>query len=266
MTRHVVFLLGQRPSATSVLPEVAERLRRAGATVSTWVHEAGSPTPDQLPTAGVVALRGLDPLGLLAAGRLEARGARCCNSAAATAVASDKGRVHVALAAAGVPVPAATIASTWAEVVEAGELGPVAVKAIDGRGGVGVVLASRHRLPTSTPFPGPYLVQERLAHPGLDRKVFVIGDHVRGVLRPWPPSAPGDKQGQAFAPTAEEVALATRVGSTLGLEVYGVDLVPTAAGPVVVDVNPFPGFKGVEGAAPALAAHLLARAHDEATP
>lgn len=266
MTLTVAFLLGQRPSAASVLPEVIESLRRAGATVSTWVDGAGAPTPDQLPAGGVVVLRGLAPRGLLAAGRLETAGARCCNSVAATALASDKGLVHVALTGAGVRVPPGTILSAWAEVIEAGHLGPVAVKALDGRGGLAVVLAERRQLRTSAPFPGPYLVQERLPHPGPDRKIFVIGGHLWGVLRPWPPSAPGDKRGRAFCPTADEVALATQVGRTLGLEVYGVDVVPTVTGPVMVDVNPFPGFKGAEGAASALADHLLALAHTEASP
>ena len=37
----------------------------------------------------------------------------------------------------------------------------------------------------------------------------------------------------------------------------------TADGPVVVDVNAWPGFKGVPGAAERLSAHLLARIGSE---
>lgn len=262
MTVTVGFLLGQPPSGASLLPEVVEHLRRAGATA--WVCWDGVPVPVDLRGAGVVALRDVGSSGLSVAGGLEAAGVRCCNTVAATGRASSKGEVVSALAGVGLPVPAGVVVPTWAEVRRAGREGPVVAKALDGRGGTAVVVADRHGLPDRAPFAGPYLVQERLAHVGPDRKVFVIGHDVWGVLRPWPPAGLADKLGRPFSPAADEVAVARAVGVTLGLEVYGVDLVPTADGPVVVDVNAFPGFKGANGAAGALAAHLLALARSEA--
>jgi ribosomal protein S6--L-glutamate ligase len=44
------------------------------------------------------------------------------------------------------------------------------------------------------------------------------------------------------------------VGREFELSLYGVDLLVTARGPVVVDVNAFPGYGGVPGASAALAA------------
>jgi len=264
MTATVGFLLGRHPSGASVLAEVFGILRRAGVGISAWVCRADEAVPEELRSASVVALRQPGRDGIAVARRLEEAGARCCNTAAATAAASDKGAVLGALTGAGVPVPTSVILPTWAEARRAGAVGPVVVKALDGTGGTGVLLAERHGLPERAPFPGPYLVQERLAHPGPDRKVFVIGGAVWGVLRPWPPSGLSDKLGRSFDPTPEEEAVATRAGSALGLDVYGVDLVPTGDGPVVVDVNAFPGFKGVDGAAAALAAHLVALVPAEA--
>ena len=107
-------------------------------------------------------------------------------------------------------------------------------------------------------------MQERIAHVGPDRKVFVIGHDVWGVLRPWPPACLADKLGRPFKSGRRRGGGGQAVGVTLGLEVYGVDLVPTADGPVVVDVNAFPGFKGADGATGVLAAHLLTLARSEA--
>jgi len=267
MTVTVGFLLGSGPSGASVLSLVAEHLRRAGAEVPTRVvgpAEVG--VPEELHRADVVALRDLGPAGSSVAHRLEAAGVRCCNRAAATALTTRKEAVVTALAAAGVAVPPGVVVPTWADARLLGARGPVVAKALDGRGGTGVVLAERGGLAERAPFPGPYLVQERLAHDGPDRKVFVIGHRVWGVLRPWPPTGLADKRGQPFDPTPDEVAVAVASGAALGLEVFGVDLVPTGEGPVVVDVNAFPGFKGVEGAAAALAAHLLSLARCGAWP
>lgn len=266
MTVMVGFLLGREPSTVSVLPEVIAHLRRAGAAVSTSVCPAEETVPEGLHRAGVVALRDLGPSGLSMAERLEESGVRCCNTAGATALVSRKDAVVEVLAGAGLPVPAGVVVDTWADARRLGAAGPVAAKTLNGRGGTGVVMADRHGLPDRAPFPGPYLVQERLIHAGPDRKVFVVGTRLWGVFRPWPAPGLADKQGRPFAPAADETAVALEVGVALGLEVYGVDLVPTGDGPVVVDVNAFPGFKGVEGAAGALANHLLALASSGSRP
>jgi ribosomal protein S6--L-glutamate ligase len=44
------------------------------------------------------------------------------------------------------------------------------------------------------------------------------------------------------------------IGRVFGLRLYGVDLLTTARGPLIVDVNAFPGFRGVHGASSALVA------------
>jgi ribosomal protein S6--L-glutamate ligase len=41
-------------------------------------------------------------------------------------------------------------------------------------------------------------------------------------------------------------------GAALGLQLYGVDLLITGGRPVVVDVNPFPGFRGAHEPAASL--------------
>jgi len=264
MSLTIGFLLGQAPSASSVLIEAIDLLRRGATPTTTWMWREDQAMPEEMFQADVVALRGLSPVGLTVARRLEAARVRCCNRVGRTALATDKSAVMDALAGAGVAIPATAVVDTWAAARRAAVLRPVVVKTLMGRGGTGVVLADRGGLADAAPFPGPYLVQERIPHRGPDRKVFVIGGHVSGVLRRWPPATLDDKRGRAFDPDPDEVAVATRAGAALGLEVYGVDLVPSDGGPVVVDVNAFPGFKGVTGAGAALAAHLLALADTEA--
>lgn len=260
------FLFGQQPSAASVLPGVIGRLRDAGADVAVHLYQDGQPPPAALCDADVVVLRALGLPALRSVALLEEGGVRCCNTVTATAAARDKAVALKALRAGAIPIPRTHLVEGWVDARRMASGRAVVIKAVYGSRGAGVLLAGRGGVPEDAPFDGPYLVQERLEHLGPDRKVFVIGNHVSGVLRPWPPSSLAEKLGRPFDPTPEEVVVATRAGAALGLEVYGVDLVPTPGGPVVVDLNAFPGFKGVDGAAPALATHLLALARSGARP
>ena len=54
--------------------------------------------------------------------------------------------------------------------------------------------------------------------------------------------------------------LALRCGRVFGLDIYGVDTVETADGVAVLEVNEFPNFTAVAGAAGAIANYILARA------
>ncbi|MBG6191119.1 glutathione synthase/RimK-type ligase-like ATP-grasp enzyme [Arthrobacter sp. CAN_A212] len=49
------------------------------------------------------------------------------------------------------------------------------------------------------------------------------------------------------------------LAGTLALQIFGVDFLMGEAGPVIVDVNPFPGFRGVGEGPAMIAEHLLAR-------
>jgi len=109
--------------------------------------------------------------------------------------------------------------------------------------------------PADAPFPGPYLVQDRVAHDGWDRKVYVAGRACRGLLKPWPRRESAAQRPFAPEPMLGDLALA--VGRVLGLEIYGVDFVVGETGPLIVDVNGFPGFKGVPDAARLIGDYLL---------
>ena len=51
--------------------------------------------------------------------------------------------------------------------------------------------------------------------------------------------------------------IALRCGRAFGVGLYGVDLITSAGRPFVVDINTFPGFKGVPDAPSLLAEFIL---------
>ncbi|MDQ4070944.1 MAG: hypothetical protein M3203_15960 [Actinomycetota bacterium] len=253
------FVLGVEPTAASVLPEVLGRLEQDGAKTTTHLMDEAFDV-GTLGGADVVVPRALNLDQLARLRPLEDVGVRCCNRVAAAAAARDKAQAARLLEESGVPTPATEVVADWAGVEALAGRRPVVVKPLQGSRGAGVVFLPP--VPDAAPWPGPYLVQDRVEHDGQDRKVYVAGERVGGVLRPWPPSSLREKRGQPFDPDDEERRAAVAAGAALGLEIFGVDLVVGRDGPVVVDVNGFPGFKGVAPAAAWIADYLRAVARD----
>lgn len=250
----IALVLGRPPTPASVLPEMCARLEARGVEVTVTVVPAGTGLPDAVWAADLRVLKDLSPAAL--ASLAAHPGAPCCNDPAAVLRAEDKARAMAVLADAGIPVPATWSSGDWADVRRRAGRRPAVVKPRSGAQGRGVLLLDREP-PPAPPVPGPWLVQERIPGDGRDRKLYVAGDHVDAVLRDWP--APADRAGSPFAPDPVLRRLASAAATALNLEICGVDVVVSPAGPVVVDVNPFPGFKGVRGAADRLAGHLLSR-------
>jgi ribosomal protein S6--L-glutamate ligase len=246
----VAFLLGRPPSATSVLHDVRAHLASAGVVVTEHVLTGGGALPD----ADLHVLKDLPPAALRALAAT--RTGSCSDLPTAVLRCEDKLLACTRLHLAGVPLPATRCAADWAEVPAlAGRAGAV-VKPRFGTGGRGVLVLDGE-VPAAPATPGPWLVQERVPGDGRDRKLYVVGDRVHGVLRTWP--APDDRAGTPFPVPPGLTRIARAAADALDLTVCGIDVVLGPAGPVVVDVNPFPGFKGVPGAAELLAAHLLRR-------
>jgi len=107
--------------------------------------------------------------------------------------------------------------------------------------------------------PGPYLVQDLVTSPREQLKVYVVGERAFGVRKRFSSTSFADAGRPAHLdPEVREIAL--RCGRALGLGLYGMDVVETADGPVVVDVNYCAGCRGVPGAAPAIADYVAAYA------
>src|SRR5436305_235152 len=71
--------------------------------------------------------------------------------------------------------------------------------------------------------PQALLAQEAVPSSGEDLKVYVAGDWVAAITRPYPVVTEQDRRGRPakVPPKVREVALAS--GKALGLELYGVD-------------------------------------------
>ncbi|MGH8875218.1 MAG: ATP-grasp domain-containing protein, partial [Acidimicrobiia bacterium] len=135
---------------------------------------------------------------------------------------------------------------------------PLVVKPYLGHRGEGItVVWSPEELAGLPEAVTPMLVQEYVAGPGEDLKVYVIGDEVSAVRKPFSADS-FTRPGRPF-PVGDEVReIAARAGRALGMGLFGLDIIEGPAGPVVVDVNYFPGYKGVPGAAPRVAAYIEA--------
>jgi ribosomal protein S6--L-glutamate ligase len=103
----------------------------------------------------------------------------------------------------------------------------------------------------------PIIVQDLVASDGWDIKVWVIDQQVWAARRRSALDAQACADSFALAPgdlPRPWARLALEIGQVFNLRLYGVDLLIAEQGPVVVDVNAFPGFRGVPGASSALVA------------
>ena len=216
------------------------------------------------PQHDLYILKSLSPLAVSFAGVMTLAGATVVNSYRSTLLACDKIAHFPVLAARGIPVPA-----SWATGMPVnltplvGNDGALWIKPPTGEQGLGV-----RRIDTSAQMaqlvapqdayglPLGIFAQRDVADNGGDLKLYVVGDQVWGVERSWPATTSEEKLGRPFQVSTGLRDIALACGEALGLELYGVDVVHNETGFTVIDVNPFPGYKGCDGAAAAVAAYL----------
>jgi ribosomal protein S6--L-glutamate ligase len=91
------------------------------------------------------------------------------------------------------------------------------------------------------------LAQSYLDADGVDLKVYVAGDDVWAVYRPSPLAEATDAPVRTrVTSTLRDLVEACR--SEFDLHLFGLDLLELPGGPVVVDVNEFPNYTGVDEA------------------
>ena len=102
----------------------------------------------------------------------------------------------------------------------------------------------------------PVFAQRYHKPQGEDRKIYCIGGQMFGVLRVWPPKTYEEKLGQPFTITPELREIALAAGQAFGVDLFGLDVIISEGKPYVVDIQSFPGFKGVPDAALRLADYI----------
>jgi ribosomal protein S6--L-glutamate ligase len=101
----------------------------------------------------------------------------------------------------------------------------------------------------------PVVLQEFATGDGWDIKLWVIDQQIFAARRRTPLEANASREDFPIAPgelPGEWAHIALEIGRVFNMRLYGVDLLITERGPMIVDVNSFPGFRGVPGADNAL--------------
>lgn len=258
MQSSIVFMVGKHPKPGTVIARAIEILEAGGRRCRVLLPHDEEVTPAAVADAGLVVHRGLDhrhdPLLAAVAGA----GVPLCNPWDGVLNLRDRAATHQALRASTVPAPGGDVRESWAEVLADSRDRRVVVKAVHGGGRGRGVLSDP--LPVDPPMGGPYLVEDWIEHDGIDRKLYVAGRWVSGLLKPSTLDHEHTTDGEPFAVDDALAALARHAAAGLGMHLAGVDVVIGPHGPVVVDVNAFPGFRGVDGAAEAVAEHLIEHA------
>jgi ribosomal protein S6--L-glutamate ligase len=101
----------------------------------------------------------------------------------------------------------------------------------------------------------PIVLQDFAAGDGWDIKLWVIDEEIFAARRRTPLDPHASKEDRVIneLPT-EWVQIVQAIGKAFDLRLYGIDLLMTTQGPIIIDVNSFPGFRGVPGADDALVA------------
>jgi ribosomal protein S6--L-glutamate ligase len=189
--------------------------------------------------------------------RAKAAGTTVLNSPAALEASVDKYLATAKLAAAGLPVPPTVTCQTADAALEAFQVlgGDVVVKPLFGSEGRGLVRVSDPELAWRTfrtleRTQTVIYVQKFMSHPGWDLRVLVLGGKVLAAMRrhardDWRTNVAQGGRAEAVSPTADEERLAVRAAAAVGAEFAGVDLLPTADGYVVLEVNAVPGWRAL---------------------
>jgi ribosomal protein S6--L-glutamate ligase len=199
--------------------------------------------------------------GLAVLRQFEMMGVYPLNESVAIGRSRDKLRSLQLLARDGVGLPVTAFANDSTRTDDLlGIVGgaPVVIKLLEGTQGIGVVLSETHKSAKSVveAFHGAdiaILVQEFIKEAeGRDIRVLVIGRRIVAAMERT--GAKGDFRSNLHrggsAKTVElsaaEKMTALKAAKSMGLNVAGVDMLRSAHGPVVMEVNSSPGLEGIE--------------------
>jgi ribosomal protein S6--L-glutamate ligase len=203
----------------------------------------------------------ITPYGLAVVRRFEDAGVVSTAGSEAIALSRDKLQSLQLMSRAGLPIPRTVLAAqpdgVRAAVEMVGGL-PVVIKLVRGTQGRGVILATDiasveaialtfHR------FKEQMLIQEFIAEAGgQDTRIIVVGHQCVAAMRRS--AAAGDFRsnlhlgGTAVALILDSATkkLALQATQAHGLGVAGVDVIASARGPLLLEVNSSPGLEGIE--------------------
>ncbi len=200
-------------------------------------------------------------LGAAVISQFELMGVITPTSPQALQLARDKLRSLQLLSKCDLPVPKTIMVGRYENLHQvAVKLGgfPVVVKVLEGTHGEGVALARTfwdlQRLMTAYfRHHDRVILQEYIPEAqGADLRVIVVADQIVASMKRQ--AKPGEfrsnlHRGATAVPVElsdKEKKMVRKVVKSLGIEVAGVDLLPSNQGPLVMEVNASPGLEGIE--------------------
>lgn len=175
----------------------------------------------------------------------------------------DKLRSLQVLSRAGLGLPK-TVFTNYSnnvkDIVEQAGGAPVIIKLLEGTQGIGVILADTNTAAESVieafnNLQARVIVQEFVKEAkGADIRAFVVDGHVVGAMKRQ------GKEGEfrsnlhrggsasVIKLSDEEEIAAIKAAKALGLDIAGVDMLQSARGPLILEVNSSPGLEGIEAA------------------
>ena len=248
---------GDPPRLNPIFADVFGRLERAGVKVAVRFPEEELIRLDDLAIdADLYCLKSDGEMALSLATALHGMGARIMNSLEATLLAKDKVAAAFLLTRAGIPAPGAFVAPMATDLRARLNRGPLMLKPHRGYHGAGVRGARSAADLVSADYPGLVFAQDYLEGARRDLKVYAIGEQIFGVRKAFSPES-FLHGGESMPLSNEIIDIARRTGVIFGLKLFGLDIAEDESGPRVVDVNYFPGYRGVPDAARLLTDHFL---------
>lgn len=276
----ICFLMEPPRSSTSVTYEVLNGLRAGGAEVEVVTERSGLVDLAQFKfDYDVYLFKSHSPLAESLAAAAHYRGARLLNEYPATMKVRDKVLTCTLLLQAGLPTPRTFVTDSIATLRPVVREMPIVVKPYRGRRGQGIevclneaefdqLIARRQADANADDDDGGgedgtalgerlIFAQEYEEHEPYDYKAYAIGDYVHAIKRIFPAKTKAEKLGTPVGDDPELVDLVRGCGKLFGLQLYGVDLVKTPKGYAVIEVNCFPGYKGVPRGGERIAQFIL---------
>jgi len=195
--------------------------------------------------------------------QFEALNVYCLNSSMAITQSRDKLYSLQLLLHSGIGIPTTGFANSPLDTNDLIKMvggPPLIVKLLEGTQGKGVVLAETKKAAESVinafkSLNANILVQEFIKEAnGKDLRLFVIDGKVVATIQRE--AMPGEFRANihlggtasVIKATPEEKRIAIKAAKAMDLKVAGVDIIRSAKGPLLLEVNSSPGLEGIEGA------------------
>lgn len=218
--------------------------------------------PVKLPGIIIPRISGtINSFGMSVVKQFELMHVPAVNTSSAIALARDKFMCAQYLLARSIAVPATAMIRNPEDIETALKLvggPPVILKLIEGAQGIGVILAESRDSIESTinaffSLGQNIIIQQFVAESkGRDIRVLVVGGEVVASMRrvaragEFRTNIHRGGQGERILLPPLYADIAVRAARTIGLDVAGVDMIESADGPKVLEINPSPGIEALE--------------------